>query len=105
MHTAHLTVTAKQDGTMSVLAVSGELDMVSSAGFAERMAKAADGLTRPLLVDLSGLAFTDCCGARALTAALGALSATESVTVSLCVRIVQRVLDLLGLDLQHRPAA
>lgn len=54
------------------------------------------------MLDLSGLAFLDCRGARALAEAARAVPVDSPVIVrSVCPR-VRRVLDLLGLDLERR---
>ena len=55
MDTDYLRVKTRRRGRINVVAISGELDAVSSAGFTERLTKAAAELAGPLLVDLSGL--------------------------------------------------
>jgi anti-anti-sigma factor len=90
MDTDYLRVKTRRRGWINVVAISDELDAVSSAGFTERLAKAAAGLAGPLLVDLSGLAFTDCSGARTLATALRGLTGCGSVTLSPCRPIVWR---------------
>lgn len=95
-------VTVERDGPVCVLAVSGELDLIAAAGFAERAARAVDDTARRLVLDLSGLRFIDCCGARALAAVTRAVPDDCSVMVHSARPIVRRVLGLLDLDLQRR---
>jgi anti-sigma B factor antagonist len=97
----YLRVNAERRDGVCVLAVSGELDTVTAAGFADHVAKAVEGLPGPVLVDLSGLTFIDCCGARTLVAVTCAFPPWRPVTVRSCRPIVGRVLGLLGLDLDH----
>jgi hypothetical protein len=67
---------------------------------AERM---ADGQLERFVLDLSGLRFIDCCGARALAAVTRAVPRDCPVIVRAVRPGVRRVLELLGLDLQRQP--
>lgn len=97
-----LRVTAEHDGGVCVLSVSGELDLLSAARFAEQTALAIDGRAERLVLDLSGLAFVDCCGARALAALTEAVPDGCPVIVRSARPVVRRMLELMGVDLQAR---
>ena len=88
-----------------MLKVSGELDLCTAAVFAERARLVADAQPERLVLDLSDLVFADCCGARALAAAVRAVPAGCPVIVRSVHPRVRRLLDLLGLDLECRSAA
>lgn len=85
-----------------VLAVDGEMDMDSSGTFTEftqGVTEAMGPLPRRIVMDLSGLRFIDCCGARALAAMTGPAPGRPEVVVRSVRPAVQRVLDLLDLGL------
>jgi anti-sigma B factor antagonist len=94
-----LRVKTERYGVVCVLAVCGDLDVVTAAGFTARAAAAVDSGTGRLVLDLSGLRFADCCGARALTAVTSAVRAGCPVVVRGMCPAVARVLDLLGVNL------
>jgi anti-sigma B factor antagonist len=94
-------VTVERDGPVRVLAISGELDVITAPGFAERAARAVADTSRRLILDLSELRFIDCGGARALAAVTRAVPGDCPVLVHSARPIVRRLLDLLGLDLQR----
>ena len=96
-----VSLTVERDGPVRVITVSGELDLIAVPGFVERAARAAAGTSEWLVLDLSGLRFIDCCGARALAAMTRAVPAGCPVMAHSARPIVRRVLDLLGLDLQR----
>ena len=100
MEPGYLEVAVERRGELNVLCVSGELDTVSSEGFADRVSGAVSGLTGQLLVDLSQLAFIDCAGARALQAALARFPYGQ-VMISPLRPQIRRVLNLLSMDLGH----
>lgn len=90
---------------MRVLAVSGELDLLTSARFAGSAGAALGISAEPFILDLSGLRFIDCCGARALVATTRAVPADCPVIVPSVHPAVRRVLDLTGLNLELRQSA
>ena len=91
----------ERDGAVCVLKVSGELDFLTAAEFAQHARLVAEAGPERLVLDLSDLAFADCCGARALAAAVRAVPGCPVIVRS--VRpMVRRLLDLLGLNLEHR---
>jgi anti-sigma B factor antagonist len=92
----------QRDGAVCVLSVSGELDFVTADGFAERARLAVGGRAERLVLDLSGLAFADCCGARALAAVTRGVPGDCPVIVRSAGPVVRRLLDLMGLDLESR---
>lgn len=88
-----LTVTTSTRGPVTVLAVRGELDTFNAGHLARRAALALVGNGR-LLVDLSGLAFTDCHGARTISAVVRA--ACPPAALQAPRPSVRRVLELVG---------
>ena len=101
----YLTVRVQRDGLVCVLAVSGELDVLTAGRFAEAAAAAVETPAERLVLDLSGLRFTDCCGARALAATARAAAVGCPVIVRSVSPAVRRVLDLAGLNLESRGLA
>ncbi|MBV9093541.1 MAG: STAS domain-containing protein [Streptosporangiaceae bacterium] len=84
-------------GVVRVLALSGELDMTTVEQFAGHAAAAlaeAAPPTRRLVVDLSGLRFVDCRGARVLAAVTAAVPRGCEVRVRSVRPAVRRVLGL-----------
>jgi anti-anti-sigma factor len=99
-------VSVERHGVVRVLAVSGELDLTTAAEFEERSSRALDGRFERFVLDLSGLRFVDCCGARALADVTHAVPDECPVIVRAVRPPVRRVLDLLGLvDMERRQAA
>lgn len=96
-----LTVTIGRESRVCVLAVSGELDIVTHPALARQAAAALRQPAERLIIDLSGLEFIDCCGARALAALTCAAPAGCPVLVRRAGRRVRRVLDLLALPLER----
>ena len=68
MPDTRLKIRTQSRGPVSVLALSGELDVTTVGGLTDKAAAAL--ATRParLIVDLSALEFSDCGGARTLAA-------------------------------------
>jgi len=97
-------VRVEHHGVVRVLVVSGDLDLGSAAEFAQRASRAADGQVERLVLDLAGLRFIDCCGARALAAVTHAVGGDCPVIVRAVRPAVRRVLELLGLDLERQPS-
>jgi anti-anti-sigma factor len=87
-----------------VLHIAGELDVMSADAFAEHADAAVRSLPWPVLVDLSGLTFIDARGARVLDAVIRTLPGGRPASVRACPRHVRRILDMLGLPLDGRPA-
>jgi len=79
-----LTVTSTREGRVCVLGVSGELDIATTPALTQQAAAALRLPAERLIIDLSGLEFIDCCGARALAAEILDGSPT-SVRISLQV--------------------
>jgi anti-anti-sigma factor len=85
-----------------VLAVRGELDLGSSVMFTEFTEGVVAVMTpqpRRVVVDLSGLRFIDCSGARALAAVTSSPLGQCPVVMRSVRPAVHRVLELMGLDL------
>ena len=62
----YLRVETAHHGLVCVLAVTGELDLLTVADLAESAAAALQTRAERFVLDLSRLSFIDCCGARAL---------------------------------------
>jgi anti-anti-sigma factor len=97
----YLRVAIERDGAVCVLRVSGELDFLTAGEFAQRARVLADVEPERLVLDLSGLVFADCCGARALAAAIRVVPGGCPVIVRSVRPMVRRLLDLLGLNLER----
>jgi len=87
-------------GRVCVLSVSGELDLICADSFAERARRLVDGQAERLVLDLSGLIFADCAGARRLADVTGMVPDDCPVIVRSARPVVLRVLELMGLDLE-----
>ena len=96
----YLTATVERDGVVCVLAVSGELDVLTVPRFAESAAEAVQTPAERFVLDLSGLRSADCRGARTLAATAQAAAAGCPVIVRSVRPPVRRVLDLLALNLE-----
>lgn len=83
--------------TLYVLYITGELDTITADTFVERVVRTL-GNRGPVVVDLSGLAFVDARGARALITVIRGL-AGRLVAIRSCQLNVRRALDMLGLTL------
>jgi anti-anti-sigma factor len=92
-------------GLVCVLAVSGELDIVTAAGFAADASGMVDAQAERLVLDLSALRFIDCSGARALAAVTHVVRGDCPVVVRSVHPAVRRVLQLMGLNLERRLSA
>lgn len=96
----YLTATVERDGVVCVLAVSGELDVLTVPRFAESAATAVATPAERFVLELSGLRCADCCGARSLAATAQAAAARCPVIVRSVGPAVRRMLDLLALNLE-----
>jgi anti-sigma B factor antagonist len=98
----YLKVRLERYEQVCVLTASGEMDIGSSKTFTEFVEGVA-GAMRPrpsrVILDLSGLKFIDCSGARALAAVARWEPGRSAVVVRSVRPPVRRVLDLMGLDL------
>jgi anti-anti-sigma factor len=99
--TGALTIKTVHDGRICALTVSGALDLTTAAEFLEHVARAVDDRTERFVLDLAGLAFLDCAGARALVMAAYAAPSGCPVIVRSVGPPAARLIDLLDLDLQH----
>ncbi len=98
----HLSARVEYDGLVCVLAVSGELDLLAAQKYADIAAAALRTNAERFVLDLSGLKFVDCGGARALAATAQAVPAGCPVIVRSVSPAARRVLELLGLSLELR---
>lgn len=93
----YLKIEAESRGPASLLAVSGELDLTTASVLAVEAAGALAANPARLVVDLSGLTFTDTCGVRML-AALGRSADCPVIVRAACPQ-VRRVAHLAGITL------
>jgi anti-anti-sigma factor len=95
----HPRVRAERRGRICVVAVSGPLDMSTSAGLTECIR--AERAARPdrLVIDMSGVSFVDFSGARALAAAASPVPGQCPVVVRSLRPAARRGLQQAGLDL------
>jgi anti-anti-sigma factor len=93
--TTYLDIKAETSGSVTVLALSGELDVTTSDDLKAHAARALPAQPGRLILDLSDLAFADCQGARTL-AALADSSVRPAIVRGAKPR-VRRVLYLMGL--------
>lgn len=96
-----LTIKAVHDGRICVFTLSGALDLTTAAEFLEHVARTVDDRTERFVLDLAGLAFLDCAGARALVMATYAAPSGCPVIVRSVSPPAARLIDLLDLDLRH----
>jgi anti-anti-sigma factor len=87
-------VVVSQEGTSSMVAVRGELDLAATPVLAATLQAVKDAGRRDVVVDLGELAFVDVAGLRPLVAA-----ATDGLSVRLRnpPRLAQLVLETCGL--------
>ena len=95
-----LTIRAGRDGPVRTLILRGDLDGFEAGRLLTQAAITIDDQTERLVLDLAGLAFVDCAGARALAIATGLAPAGCPVIIRSISPHVGRFLDLLGLDLE-----
>jgi anti-sigma B factor antagonist len=91
----YLDIKAETSGPVTVLALSGELDVTTSGDLMAHAARALPAQPGRLILDLSDLAFADCRGARTLATLAG--SSVRPAIVRGASPSVRRVLHLLGL--------
>src|SRR6266480_488656 len=96
-----LTIKTSRDGPVCVLTVSGDLDLSQADGFLQLAARAIDGRTERLVLDLAGVTFLDCAGVRALAIATRFVPRGCPVVVRSLSPTARRILELVGLDLEH----
>lgn len=96
-----LTVKTARDGRICVLTLVGDLDIIAAAEFLEHVARVVDDRTERLVLDLAGLMFLDCAGARALAQATYLAPSGCPVIICSLSPPARRVLDLMGLKLEH----
>jgi anti-anti-sigma factor len=89
---------------MLELRVAGELDMTTAPQFATEVSgKLERRPDRDVVMDLSGVGFMDCAGARTLGAVLTAIPAWHLRDLRGVRPQVSRVLDLVGVELPRQP--
>lgn len=96
---SHFRVEVRNEGQTSVIAVSGELDLASSATFEEELGRVVDSTGELIVVDLRELEFMDSTGLSALVKAhQRAEQAGKRLGVVRGSQQVQRLLSLTGVE-------
>jgi anti-anti-sigma regulatory factor len=96
-----LTIRAVRDGPVRTLILHGELDFSEGAGLLTQAAVTVDAQTERLVLDMAGVTFLDCAGARALAMAAGFAPAGCPVIIRSLSPEARQVLELLHLDLEN----
>src|SRR5205814_10287727 len=97
----HLSIDVRRGAGTCVLVLRGELDRFA-VPLLEGMMEAADDRADRLVLDLAGLTFMDCHGARAIAQAVLRAGPACPVIVRSLSPAARRTFRLLGLELQHR---
>lgn len=100
-----LAIKVARDGRICVLTLSGDLDILAVPGFLMHAAQVVDERTERFVLDLAGLTFLDCSGARTLAALTDLLPSGCPVIIRSLSPAARRILDLLDLDLRQAPSA
>lgn len=98
-----LTIKAVRDRPVCILILDGDLDLPQTGGFLEQAALAVDERTERLGLDLAGVLFLDCAGARALRIATRFAPGGCPVIIGSLSAMPRRIVELLGLDLTNLP--
>ena len=96
-----LTIRAVRDGSVCVLSLRGELDLCEGGALLTQAAISLYSTTERLVLDMAGVTFLDCSGARALAMAASFAPAGCPVIVRSVNPEVRRFLELLGMDLEN----
>jgi anti-anti-sigma factor len=96
-----LTTKTARDGPICVLTLSGDLDFLAVTDFLVHAARVVDLRAERLVLDLAGLTFLDCAGARALAIVTHFVPSGCPVIIRSLSPPARQTLDLLGLDLGH----
>jgi anti-anti-sigma factor len=99
-----LTIKVVRDGRICTLTLSGKLDLLAVPGFLMHAAKVIDEPTERFVLNLAGLTFVDCAGARALAAVTNLLPSDCPVIIRSLSPAARRTLDLLNTDLRQEPS-
>jgi anti-sigma B factor antagonist len=95
----HLAVITEHHGQRSVLRLQGELDVSNRDRLHSAISSVLEHHPPLLVVDLSGLDFTDCAGLSALVGAHKSLAeCRHQLVITGAKPAVQRLLHLTGLD-------
>ena len=95
-----LAIKAVRDGPVSTVTLSGDLDICAASELLIQAASAVDSQTERLVLDMAGLTFLDCVGARALAMVASFAPPGCPVIIRSLTPRAARVLDLLDLDLE-----
>jgi anti-anti-sigma factor len=97
----YLTVTTVRDGPVRTLILCGELDLIQAGGLLQQAALAVDNQTERLVLDMAGVTFLDCAGARALATAASFAPVGCPVIIRSLNPIARRILELTDVDLEN----
>jgi anti-anti-sigma factor len=100
-----LTVKVVRDRRICVLTLSGDLDLLAIPGFLMHAAQVVDEPAERFVLDLAGLTFLDCAGARALAAVTSLLPSGCPVIIRSLSPAARQLLDRLNMDLRQEPSA
>jgi anti-anti-sigma factor len=103
-HVNPLTIKVVRDGQICVLILSGDLDLLAVPGFLMHAAQVIDEPAERFVLDLAGLTFLDCAGARTLAGVTNLLPSGCPVIIRSLSPAARRILDLLNLDLRQEPS-
>jgi anti-sigma B factor antagonist len=96
---SHFRVDVRSNGRASVITVSGELDLASSAALEEELVRVAESGAEQVIVDLRELEFMDSTGLSTLVKAhQRAVDAGQRFGVVRGPQQVQRLLSLTGVE-------
>jgi anti-anti-sigma factor len=99
-----LTIKVVRDGRICVLTLDGDLDLLAVPRFLMRAAQVIDEPAERFVLDLAGLTFLDCAGARALAAVTDLLPSGCPVIIRSLSPVARQTLDLLKVDLRQQPS-
>lgn len=96
---SHLAIITEHHGQRSVLRLQGELDVSSRDHLCHAISSALENHPPVLVMDLSGLSFTDCAGLSVLVwAHKRQAGCGHRLVITGAKPIIQRLLHLTGLD-------
>ena len=101
MDTDDLTIETIRDGAVCALVLSGDLDFCAASRFLQHAARVVDERTERFVMDLAGVTFLDCAGARALAMATCFAPRGCPVVIRALSPAARRVIALVGLDLEN----
>lgn len=112
MDTQQFSVQISRDGPVCLLAVAGDLDSTAATDLADEVSQAVAVIAagdrvhvERFVLDLSGLTWLDCAGARALSAVAQGIPDEYPIVVRAISPIAARLFSVLDMDLERGPLA